>query len=333
MSIKQNLLWLASGTILAGCILKIYLWFTTGKCKDLNTMKGKTVIITGANSGIGRETAKELAKRNGRIILACRSIKKGMEAAKEIVSSTGNLDVVVKFLDLSSINSVQTFAKEIIETEERLDVLINNAGIAGQPNHVLTEDGIEFTLASNYFGHFVLTLLLLDLLKNSAPSRIINVSSTMYSWAKIDLEDLNLLIDYKPFTAYCNSKLANILHTLELSKRLKGTGVTVNAVHPGAVKTNIMKNSRGLLAMLSRYLFFLFGKNATEGAQTSIFLAVSDEVSEISGKYFIDCKEAELSRKINYEDLAIKLWNISKKLYENIEKEQLQNSNITVKFL
>ncbi|XP_067119835.1 retinol dehydrogenase 12-like isoform X2 [Centruroides vittatus] len=322
---KQCVIWLTTGAITVGIIIKIYDWFKTEKSYSSETMKGKTVIITGANSGIGKETARELARCNAKIILACRSIKRGTEAANEIVATTGNSNIVVKLLDLSSIKSVQTFARKIIETEERLDVLINNAGIAGSSEHVLTEEGIELTLASNYFGHYVLTLLLLDLLKRSAPSRIINVSSLMYKWAKIDLEDLNLLKNYRPSIAYANSKLANILFTIELSKRLEETGVTVNSLHPGLVNTGIMRNKNGLMAMIFKMIFFLFGKSAEEGAQTSIFLAVSKDVEEISGKHFEKCKQVRLSSSINYEFLASKLWDISKNTYDSIEKKQLQN--------
>ncbi|XP_067119838.1 retinol dehydrogenase 14-like isoform X5 [Centruroides vittatus] len=260
---KQCVIWLTTGAITVGIIIKIYDWFKTEKSYSSETMKGKTVIITGANSGIGKETARELARCNAKIILACRSIKRGTEAANEIVATTGNSNIVVKLLDLSSIKSVQTFARKIIETEERLDVLINNAGIAGSSEHVLTEEGIELTLASNYFGHYVLTLLLL--------------------------------------------------------------GVTVNSLHPGLVNTGIMRNKNGLMAMIFKMIFFLFGKSAEEGAQTSIFLAVSKDVEEISGKHFEKCKQVRLSSSINYEFLASKLWDISKNTYDSIEKKQLQN--------
>ncbi|XP_023231445.1 retinol dehydrogenase 14-like isoform X5 [Centruroides sculpturatus] len=260
---KQCVIWLTTGAITVGIIIKMYDWFKTEKSYSSETMKGKTVIITGANSGIGKETARELARHNAKIILACRSIKRGTEAANEIITTTGNSNVVVKLLDLSSVKSIQTFARKIIETEERLDVLINNAGIAGSSEHVLTEEGIELTLASNYFGHYVLTLLLL--------------------------------------------------------------GVTVNSLHPGLVNTGIMRNKGGLMAMIFKMIFFLFGKSAEEGAQTSIFLAVSKDVEKISGKHFEKCKQVQLSSSVNYEFLASKLWDISKNTYDSIEKQQLQN--------
>ncbi|GFR83479.1 retinol dehydrogenase 12 [Elysia marginata] len=191
------------------------------KYQGTETIEGKTVLITGANTGIGKETARELAKRGGRIILACRNVEKGEEARKEIVEETKNEDVVVQELDLSSFESIQKFAKNFNENEIRLDILINNAGVMACPK-MLTKDGLEMQIGTNHFGHFMLTNLLLNKLKACSPSRIINLSSLAHSMGTIKWDDINSEKNYGEWAAYGQSKLANILHCLELTNRLKG---------------------------------------------------------------------------------------------------------------
>lgn len=272
-------------------------------------MEGKNVIVTGANSGIGFETALELAKRKARVILACRSMERGKTAAEKIISQTGNNNVAVHHLDLSSLESVRRFASEMNASLVKLDVLIHNAGCTPKPGLHLTEDNLELQFCTNHFGPFLLNHLLLELLKKSAPSRIVVVSSITHLWARIDLENLNCeKYERDPYWVYCTTKLANILFVRELAKRLEGTGVTANALHPGGVRTPIFKNARWFIKYLILPVAFPFFKSAKEGAQTSIYLAVADEVKNESGLYFVDCKRSWTSAKARSDKIAQELW-------------------------
>ncbi|PSN38771.1 Retinol dehydrogenase 11 [Blattella germanica] len=221
--------------------LKIYIFLTTGICKSKKRMDGKTAIITGCNTGIGKETARDLAKRGAKVIMACRDLKMANKARDEIIASTGNTKVEVRHLDLDSLASVRKFAQNIIESESRLDVLVNNAG-AGGLKYKITEDNLQRGMQVNHFGPFLLTCLLIGLLKKSAPSRIVMVSSVLHKFARFEVDNLNFEKWYKTQQVYNCSKLANILVANELARRLKGTGVTANSLHPGAVLTDIWRN-------------------------------------------------------------------------------------------
>lgn len=273
-------------------------------------MDDKTVIVTGANTGIGKETARDLARRGAKVILACRNLKEGNKARVDIVASTGNNMVEVRYLDLSSMDSVRQFANNIINTEPRLDVLINNAGAAGLKNK-MTADNLQLGMQVNHFGPFLLTCLLLGLLKKSAPSRILMVSSWLHKTAKFDLDNLNFEKWFSSLQVYSYSKLANILTANELSRKLKGTGVTVNSVHPGTVLTDVWRKIPKVLQIPFFNIAKCFFKDTVEGAQTSIYLAVSEEVEGISGKYFENCKESKMSIEAMDENLAKKLWEKS----------------------
>jgi retinol dehydrogenase 12 len=202
---------------------------------------GKVVVITGANSGIGKETAVDLAKRGGKIYIACRDVKRGEDALKEIKERSGSENVHFLQLDLASMASIHEFSKKYHQLESQLHVLINNAGIMAVPK-AMTKDGFEMQIGTNHLGHFLLTNLLLDLLKQSSPSRVVNVSSMFHWYGRINKDDLNSEKSYWRWLAYGQSKLANILFTRELSKRLEGSGVTVNSLHPGAVKTELTRD-------------------------------------------------------------------------------------------
>ncbi|XP_054485771.1 retinol dehydrogenase 14 [Agelaius tricolor] len=281
------------------------------------SMRGKTVIITGANSGLGRAAAAELLRMQARVIMGCRDRARAERAAREIRAEVGERadgggELVVRELDLASLRSVRAFCHRVLQEESRLDVLINNAGIFQCP-YMKTEDGFEMQFGVNHLGHFLLTNLLLGLLKNSAPSRIVVVSSKLYKYGEINFEDLNSEISYNKSFCYSRSKLANILFARELARRLEGTGVTVNSLHPGIVRTNLGRHVN--IPLLAKPLFNLvswaFFKTPLEGAQTSIYLASSPDVEGVSGKYFGDCKEEELLPKAMDDLVARKLWDIS----------------------
>ncbi|KAF7710782.1 retinol dehydrogenase 14a [Silurus meridionalis] len=279
-------------------------------------MRGKTVIVTGANSGIGKATAAELLRREARVIMACRSRERAESAAQEIrqqaVSEAGTGELLVRLLDLASLSSVRSFCEQINKEEPRLDVLINNAGVYQCP-YSKTEDGFEMQFGVNHLGHFLLTHLLLDLLKRSAPSRIVVVSSKLYKRGEINFDDLNSERGYNGASAYSRSKLANLLFTLELSRRLENTGVTVNALTPGIVRTNLGRHVH--IPLLAKPLVNLASwalcKSPEEGARTSVYLACSSDVEGVQGKCFADCQEQKLLPKATDEGMSKKLWDMS----------------------
>lgn len=291
---------------------------TCGMCECSRHLVGKVVIVTGGNAGIGYETAKNLAERGAKVILACRDEERGNNAKNKIIAETGNKDVHFKKLDLASFRSVREFAKDILDTEKRLDILINNAGAIGLGNKK-TEDGLLVGMQINHFGPFLLTNLLLPLLKSSAPSRIINVSSMGHTYGEIDFQNLNMEKEtektYSDMKVYTNSKLCNVLMTVELSRRLENTGVTTNSLHPGAVSTEIGKHIKNpcyyYLLWIAMKLFY---KSAWEGAQTTIYLATSPEGGAVSGLYFSDCKPKNTSRLARDKELARKLWEESERI-------------------
>ncbi|CAI5684082.1 retinol dehydrogenase 14b [Oreochromis niloticus] len=281
------------------------------------TMRGKTVIVTGANSGIGKALAGELLKLRARVIMACRDLRSAEEAAQDIKKQAGpeNGEVVIKHLDLASLRSVRNFCEEVTQEESQVDVLINNAGVYQCP-YTKTDEGFEMQLGVNHLGHFLLTHLLLDLLKASAPSRIVVVSSKLYKYGHINFDDLNSENNYNKAFCYSQSKLANLLFMLELARRLEGTGVTVNALTPGIVRTRLGRHIQ--IPLLAKPLFYLaslvFFKSPLEGAQTPLYLACSPEVEGVSGKCFANCKEEELLPKATDEEAAKKLWDISRRM-------------------
>lgn len=306
VTLTQFALWVASGTI---CVLALFV--RKGICKSSANMEGKTVIITGASSGIGKETAKDLCRRKARVIIASCNLKEAKAAAQEIFQETQQ-PVIIKHMDLASFKSVRAFADDIIKTESRLDVLINNAGVVLDSSKTkLTEDGYELAFQTNYLGHFLLTMLLIDLLTKSAPSRVINVSSVLHHLGSADhFEDRargrHPMRD--PVASYCNNKLAMLLFTRALAAKLKPHGVTVNALHPGICKTQIADHSTGLVSSFFHFIQTLAGKTASEGAQTSIFLAVDPKVAKETGKYFSDCRRHWISWTAKNRDLAEKVF-------------------------
>ncbi|XP_045133492.1 retinol dehydrogenase 12-like [Portunus trituberculatus] len=311
-------MWLEVLAALVVVVMSVKFWcrYTSGHCTSTKSMAGKTVIITGATAGIGKETARDLLRRGARVIIACRNLEKGCKVAGELQSEgNGRGQVVVRHLDTSDLSSVRKFAKEVLETEKAIHVLINNAGIYGMGKRQVTADGLELTMATNHFGHFLLTNLLLGRLKESGRSRIINVSSMGYMLApKFDLSDLAINKNYSPGSAYTTSKLCNLLFTRELADKLAGTDVTVNSLHPGFVRTEIFDSMNfSLGTFLTNILLPVASKDAVSGAQTNIHLAVSEEVEGVTGKYFSDCKETPTRGRKVRKDLATGLWEASVK--------------------
>ncbi|CAB3363556.1 Hypothetical predicted protein [Cloeon dipterum] len=289
--------------------LKVWYQSTMGMCRSTRRSDGKVVIVTGSNTGIGKETARDLAKRGARVYLACRDLSRGQAAQREIIESTGSHQVEVLKLDLGSLASVREFVKQFLSKEKQLDILVNNAAATGLENK-LSKDGLQQEMQINHFGPFLLTILLLDVLKKTGSSRIITVSSLAHKMGKIEFDNLNCEKSFPGGTKlYSNAKLANVLFANELARKLEGTGVTSNSLHPGAVKTEIARRLPFLIYKLLGYGTAFFFKNAYEGAQTSIHLAVSDEVQGVTGRYFVDCKESEMSEDAKNQELAKKLWD------------------------
>ncbi|XP_024292228.1 retinol dehydrogenase 12-like [Oncorhynchus tshawytscha] len=280
-----------------------------GQWSSSERLDGKTVIITGANAGIGKETAMDLAKRGGRIILACRDLGRAEAAQREIIEKSGNTNIVTRKMDLSDTRSIREFAELINREEKQVNILINNAGIMMCP-YSKTADGFEMQFGVNHLGHFLLTFLLIDLIKRSRPARIINLSSMAHKWGWIQLEDINSERSYHSRRAYGQSKLANILSIRSLAKRLKDTGVTVYAVHPGIVRTEL-KRHMNLALLISWKIVRPFTKTIVQGAQTSIYCAVEPELETESGGYYSDCKPSSCTRAAKDDEMAQKLWELS----------------------
>jgi retinol dehydrogenase-12 len=277
-------------------------------------MKEKNILITGGNAGIGLATAIALAKQGATIYIVSRSKEKAVAAVAQIKEVSKNKNVHYFLADLSSQKSVRNLAKQINNDLRKLDVLINNAGGVFS-EFQLSEDGIEMTLATNHFSFFLLTNLLLDLLKNSDNARIVNVSSDSHYKGKIDFNSFTQNQDYFILKAYEQSKLANVFFTQELAKRLKDHNVTVNALHPGFVNTNIgTKGTQWYANWIWSLASKIGGLSIENGAKTSIYLASSDEVKNVTGKYFDKCKSVAPSKISKDEKLQKEIWEISEKL-------------------
>ena len=285
---------------------------TTRRRRYMKKLNGRVVIITGGNSGIGFTTAVDLAKRNAKVILACRDKIKGQKAASRIQKISKNTNVVFKQLNLASLSSVREFCRTILTSESRLDVLINNAGIMACPLE-RTEDGFEMQFAVNYLGHFLLTNLLINLIKKSH-GKIVNVTSYLHKMGRIDSSTFIGGESYSPWQAYYQSKLAMVLFTQELSRRLAKSKLVVNAVHPGMVPTNLYKHTifkfPGMWYLLSP-ITWLMWKSAEDAASSIVHLVVSDNVEDVTGQYFSNYKVQKLESHAQDEGVAKKLWDTS----------------------
>ena len=279
-------------------------------------MTGRTVVVTGGNSGIGLETAVALARAGATTVITSRDPGRGQAAVADIRRRSGSDRVEGVVFDLGSLASVRAGAAEILARCERLDVLVNNAGLVQTDRHE-SADGYEMTFAVNHLGPFLLTELLTDRLRASAPARVVTVASTAHSAARhgLDFDDLQSTRHYKGMRVYGASKLANILFTTELARRLEGSGVTANCLHPGTVGTGYGRDgdTRGLLAF-GLVVAKPFMLSPQKGAVTSVYLASSPEVAGVSGQYFVKCRARQPSKAARDPEAARRLWEVSEQL-------------------
>jgi NAD(P)-dependent dehydrogenase (short-subunit alcohol dehydrogenase family) len=275
-------------------------------------MNGKTCLVTGATSGIGEGTALELARMGACVVLVGRSPERCQASVARIKQATGNSCIEFQLADLSCMAQVRQAAQQFIEKHNRLDVLVNNAGAAFLSRQLSCE-GLEMTFALNHLNYFLLTRLLLDTLKASAPARIVNVASDSHRGQKLDFNDLQLQNSFSVIKAYGRSKLANVLFTYELARRLDGSSVTVNALHPGTVATRIWQKGGPLNPLIS-VIMRGFTLPVEKGSQTPVYLASSPEVEGVTGKFFTNCKAVRSDPASYDEGSARRLWEISSKM-------------------
>ncbi len=278
-------------------------------------MTNKICLVTGANSGIGKAIATGLAVAGMHVVIVCRNAEKGRAAMLDIKAKSGNNLIDLLIADLSSQADIRALAQTVYARYPRLDILINNAAVV-LTKKAFSKDGIEMTLATNHLGPFLLTNLLLDLLKRSAPSRIINISSGIHKWGKVDLHDLQFEHRYYYFIrAYAQSKLLMNLTSFALAQKLKGTGVTINCIHPGAVKTHLgSDNAKNILVQAIDKMIKFFFMTPEQAARFPIELAISQEMEGVTGEYFVNGKAVPASSTSYDADLAKKVWDISEKM-------------------
>jgi NAD(P)-dependent dehydrogenase (short-subunit alcohol dehydrogenase family) len=287
----------------------------------MGDLTGRTVVITGGNTGIGKEAAVGVASLGARVVITSRNEERGRAAREEIVERSANDDVDVMALDLASFRSIRSFASDLLDRCDRLHVLVNNAGLILR-RRTETEDGFEATFGINHLGHFLLTDLLLDRLRASAPARVVVVASDAHKSARrgLDFDDLQGERRYRWMDAYAKSKLANIYFARELARRLDGTGVTVNALQPGFVRSDFGRD--GDLGRLYgwgiKYLAGPFAISPERGARTTTYVASSPEVDGVTGGYFYKCKPTQPSRVAQDDDAARRLWDVSERMVASV---------------
>lgn len=278
----------------------------------MSALEGKVGVVTGATSGIGQETAIALAGMGMRLALVCRDPRRGEATVAAIRERTGSTAVSLFRADLGVQADIRRVADDLLAACPRIDLLVNNAGIVNL-RHEKTVDGIESVFATNHLAYFLLTLLLLPRLRASAPSRIVNVASDAHRIGRIDFDDLGSERSYKAMRVYGTSKLANILFTYELARRLAGSGVTVNCVHPGAVATRLGQNNGRVATVLTKVLAPFF-RSPARGAATSIRVAIDPALAGVTGGYFANEKQKRSSRASYDEAVARRLWDVSAEL-------------------
>jgi NAD(P)-dependent dehydrogenase (short-subunit alcohol dehydrogenase family) len=276
-------------------------------------LQGKTAIVTGANSGMGMATVRALSDMGAKVIMLCRSEKRGREALERLNSEKPrDLDLIL--CDLGDYDSVRSFVSKVRESYSRIDILVNNAGFISLDRQE-TKEGLERQFGINHIGHFFLTTSLLDLMGKG--SRIVVVASGAHKTGKIHFDDINLHKGFNVFKAYSQSKLANVLFTRELARRVKNKGITVNCCHPGAVATNIGIDRETGFGKTVTGLLKPFFQTPEQGARTAVFLATNDSVADVSGEYFYKCKIAKSSKRSKDMELAKELFEFSSKLINN----------------
>lgn len=276
-------------------------------------MLGKTVMVTGGTAGIGLVTARELARMGAHVVIVSRNQQKGERVVRELRRATGNEWIAFQRADLSSLDEIRRVARNFAEEHARLDVLVNNAGAFFQRRQE-SADGIEMTFALNHLSYFLLTNLLLDRLRAADGGRIVNVSSRAHVGAELDFADLEMKRGYKGWVAYRRSKLANIHFTRALARRLEGTGVSTNALHPGFVATNFGLNNSLPFRIGMKLAFWTSAIGVEEGAQTPIHLASSPEVEGVTGRYFVKCADVQPSPAAGDDGAAERLWEVSERM-------------------
>lgn len=294
--------------------------YTWGRCESTENLNGRIFIVTGANSGIGKETAKALSKRKAKVIMACRNMQNARKAIAEIRTEVTSGELVPMELDLSSLQSVRDFAAQVSQDFPEIHVLINNAGVyVPLKEHAFTNDGFEVHFGINHLGHFLLTYLLLEKLKAGAPSRIVIVTSKLLESGTIDFDNLNcekaLPSEGRMNPSYCNSKLANAYFGAELANRTKDTGVSVYMVCPGFTYTGLFRHVKRswLHYIIFSPIALLYLRTAYQGAQTVLHCATSPSLSTESGNMYRDCKLYNSKKKLDPE-VGVKLWDVSAKL-------------------
>nr|XP_023022285.1 retinol dehydrogenase 11-like [Leptinotarsa decemlineata] len=318
----MSLLAYLSSFVLIALAIKVYLKVTTRWCQNKVCLVGKTVVVTGANSGLGYEVSLEFAKRGARVILACRNEDKAKQARDQIISETQNPNVVVKLVNMASLASIRNFASDILKSEKRLDILINNAG-TGILRNEFTEDGLQVLMQVNYFGSVLLTMLLMDLLEKSSPSRIINISSILAKQANLTKGNLNTYTGMS--VCYPNSKLGLILFTMKLAKLLKTSSVSVYSLHPGVIDTNIFNNVPIVGSIITQYFAKYFFKTVEEGIQTILHTALTPGLEIYSGKHFEECDVVETYKTARDLELMETIWKETMRLIKCEEiSEKLQ---------
>ncbi|KAK5929817.1 hypothetical protein CgunFtcFv8_011018 [Champsocephalus gunnari] len=308
---------LAAGALCLYLILYYNVFKGARYCSSVK-LRGKTAIVTGSNTGIGKSTALDLAKRGARVIIACRNKDKAEAAAFDIRTESGNNQVVFMQLDLGSLESVRSFVKTFLETEPRLDILINNAGVVGRGH---TEDDFDLAFGVNHLGPFLLTNLLLERLQKCGPSRVVTVASIGHRLGKAHFPLMTSKKDlvsgqsmWRNLQAYCDSKLCNVLFTRELANRLEGTSVSCFCLHPGYINTELSQSLSLWQQLLLMPFAKLFLQDPEGGAQTTLHCALQEGIEPFSGRYFSNCALQQVGAKGRDDALAKKLWEVSERL-------------------
>ncbi|XP_036621796.1 dehydrogenase/reductase SDR family member 13 isoform X2 [Trichosurus vulpecula] len=317
---------LGAGMLLGSYVLIYYNFIKAVPCMSPISLKGKTVVVTGGNTGIGKMTALELAQRGARVVLACRSKEKGEAAVYDIRKESGNNEVIFMMLDLSSLASVHSFATAFLSSEPRLDLLIHNAGISSCGK---AKEAFNLILRVNHVGPFLLTHLLLPRLKANAPSRVVVMASAAHRRGRLDFSRLDRPVCgwQQELRAYADSKLANVLFTRELATQLEGTGVTCYAAHPGPVNSELfLRHVPAWLHLLLSPLAWLVLRTPRGGAQTPLHCALQEGIEPLSGRYFANCHVEEVATSARDDRTARRLWEASEKL-ARLTKEGTQNTS------